>query len=63
MKVSRNFSQLQQCGRKNLYVSEAEVKAEINRIKQKRNVELRYYRCPFCKGYHLAKKKEKFKLK
>lgn len=47
------------CLNKRLYITQEEAQRVLNICEKRRKVELRIYKCPICKGYHLTSKEEK----
>jgi hypothetical protein len=42
-----------------IYLSKADARKAIKRIKKESNLDNRSYQCPFCDGYHLTSQKKK----
>ncbi len=51
-------TQWHMCLKKKSYSDEATVGSLKRKIKNERGVELRFYRCPMCKKYHLTKESQ-----
>lgn len=43
-----------QCGKKKRYKDESDARAVLRKCKERRGVDLDYYYCVYCKGYHLT---------
>lgn len=46
------------CSRKHRYSSKAAVKQAASIASKSQGIELHYYRCPYCSGWHLTKQSQ-----